>query len=161
MNTTMIFLLIYLILNYHFSLVTSDKCFKSICIPSENDKLVKPPIVVKCNENSTIFNNATEFENTTLLIHVHLENVQILRIDENEHAITIKLTLILAWEEPRIIISPNASKEDVELNYHDDKLGDLLLHKLPKDFANDLWLPGLYIKAYGRGKIILPPIFEF
>ena len=153
MNTTMIFLLIYL--NYHFSLVTSDKCFKSICIPSEYDKLVKPPIVVNCNENSAIFNNATEFDKTTLLIHVHLENVQILHIDENEHAITIKLTLILAWEEPRIIISPNASKEDVELNYHDDKLGDLLLHKLPKDFANGLWLPGLYMIRHRTEEIIL------
>ena len=105
--------------------------------------------------NSTIFNNGTEFDNTTLLIHVHLENVQILRIDETEHAITIKLTLILAWEEPRIIISPNASKEDVELNYHDDKLGDLLLHKLPKDFASSLWLPGLYMIRRGTEEIIL------
>ena len=79
MKATRILVLLYL---YCLNLVASDDCFRSICIPSEYDKLIKPTITV---ENVTI-----------AVITVDLENIQLLNINENEHTVTLKLKMSLA-----------------------------------------------------------------
>ena len=112
----------------YFSLVASDDCFKSICIPSEYDKLIKPVETVSEIENISI-----------AVIGVNLTNIQLLNINENEHTITLKLKMFLAWEDPRIIVRPNATMEN---SWILDEVG----YDLPKEFTKNLWLPDAYIE---------------
>ena len=79
----------------HFNFVTSKKCFKTICIPSGYDRLINPPT-----------------KNATTEVLVRFINIQIIDIDENRSRITLKLTIVMNWVEPRIFISANASEED-------------------------------------------------
>ena len=74
-------------------------------------------------------------------IEVDLENIQLLKIDENEHTITLKLNMIFSWEEPRLITSPNATIENFDLMDKWDK--DM---ELPEEFTKKLWLPDAYIE---------------
>ena len=120
MKATKNLVLIYLCCFNH---VASDDCFKSICIPSEYDKLIKP---AKTVENVTIAG-----------IGVDLENIQLLNINENEHTVTLKLKMSLTWEEPRLMISPNATIENFD--FMDD-----VAYDLPKEFTTNLWLPDAY-----------------
>ena len=52
--------------------------------------------------------------------------------------ITLKLTIVMNWVEPRIFISANASEEDKK-----PLIKSFMI--LPKDFVNLLWLPDAYI----------------
>ena len=95
-----IFVCFILIYFSFFKLATSDKCFKSVCIPSGYDKTEKPNI--EYEQDYTV-----NFSNVIL---VDFENIKILGINEKESTITLKLSLLLWWEEPRLTISPNATK---------------------------------------------------
>lgn len=105
----------------HFNFVTSKKCFKTICIPSGYDRLINPPT-----------------KNATTEVLIRFINIQIIDIDENRSRITLKLTIVMNWVEPRIFISANASEEDKK-----PLIKSFMI--LPKDFVNLLWLPDAYI----------------
>ena len=113
-------IIIYLF--YHFNFVTSDTCFGPICIPSGYNKLIKPPLSI--NE-------------TDILIEIDFVFLQILNVDENEDTVTIKCTLEINWKDPRIIISNNASKEEVESMKENEIV-------LPKEFKG----PIIYFMEY-------------
>ena len=123
MKATRILVLLYL---YCFNLVASDDCFRSVCIPSEYDKLIKPTITVENNI-------------TIAVIGVNLTNIQLLNINENVHTVTLKLKMSLTWEEPRLMILPNATIENFDLM-------EDVAYDLPKEFTTNLWLPDAYIE---------------
>ena len=96
---------------------SSNTCFRSICIPSGYNKNIKPPL-----------------KNETNVISVDFNFVQVLNVDENEDAITLKSSIYITWEEPRITILSNATREDVKY-----------WGIMPKKFKDHLWLPDAYI----------------
>ena len=111
-------IIIYFCCNLQF--VHSQYCFDDfICIPSEYNKFIKP---APKNETTDVF--------------VQFKGIQVINIDENKSTITLKLAILMAWSEPRIFISPNATEEDKKQTYSTD---------LPKEFANHLWMPDAYI----------------
>ena len=122
------FILIYF--NY-VKLANSENCFKSICIPSGYDKTVKPENTIKYEQDYWL--------NFTNEILVDFENILILGINEKESTISLKLRLSLWWEEPRITLLANATKEDIDI------LKEPGIY-LPKKFTDDLWLPDAYIE---------------
>ena len=116
---------------FHFKLATSENCFKSICIPSGYDKTEKPKLDYEQNY----------LVNFTNEIMVDFENILILGINEKESTISLKLSLSLWWKEPRLTISSNATKDEIDcLNTNVSGIS------LPKEFTNDLWLPDAYIE---------------
>ena len=121
-----------LILN-HFKVATSDNCFKSICIPSGYDKTAKPEINYEQDESLNFTNK----------IEVDFVNIQIVGMNERQSTITLKLSLWLWWEEPRITILPNTTQDEI------DYLKDSGIY-VPKEFINNLWLPDAYIENVHR-----------
>ena len=132
-----------LIINFYCNLqfVSSNSCFDNlICVPTGYNKLIKPP---------------PKNESTTTNVDVEFQKIQILNFDENESTISMKLTLLMLWIEPRIFVSPNATNEDkkrIHVNLTDYwkngvKAGYLVkgFLNLPKEFTNLLWLPNSYI----------------
>ena len=116
-------IIIYFFCNLQF--VSSNLCFDVICIPAEYNKLINPLP-----------------ENETTTVHVDFRRIQILRIDENESTITLKLTVLMFWFEPRIFISSNATEEDKKkIKWSKEKRSKIL----PKEFVNHLWVPNAYI----------------
>ena len=102
----------------HFNYVTSNStCYRSICIPSGYNKLIKPPL----------YNDETHND-----IEVRLYFIYILGVNENEGTITLKMNLEISWIESRII-APNSTKEEDYI-------------ALPKEFIDHLWLPDAYIE---------------
>ena len=126
-----------IIINFYYNLqfVSSNSCFDNlICVPTGYNKLIKPP---------------PKNESTTTNVQVEFQKIQILNFDENESTISIKLTLLTFWYEPRIFVMLNATNEDKKRIIIDPKTwkpGDSEgLVELPKEFINLLWLPNPYI----------------
>ena len=121
MKVIITFLSCFIIIHFqNISVVTSSKaCFRSLCIPSGYNKQIKPPL----KENET--NN---------IIYIDFNFVHVLNVHEQEDAITLKSSIYITWEEPRITILSNATSEDFK-------------HWgiLPKEFKDHLWLPDVYI----------------
>ena len=115
------FLTCIIIYFHNFNVVTSNACFRSICIPSGYNKNIKPPLKSETN-----------------VIYVDFNFVQVLNVDEKEDTITLKLSIYIEWEEPRIL--SNATKED--LKHMETNNG---YATLPKEFKDYLWLPDAYI----------------
>ena len=109
---------------YHFNIVTSNICYKSLCIPSGYNKLNKPPLK----------NITDKFNN----IKVFIDFIQILSVDKNQNTITLKLNLEIVWNEPRVTLLPNVTKEEME---HIIVNG----YWLPNEITDHLWLPSTYI----------------
>ena len=133
MKISLCFILIYF--NY-FKIVTSDNCFKGLCIPSQYDKTMKPKIDNPYEQNEDYAEYYYEYEyetNFTNRILVDFEKIQILDINEKDHTITLKLSLTMWWQEPRLTILPNATQEAINIY-------------LPKEFTDELWLPDAYIE---------------
>ena len=86
-----------IIINFTFNLefANSNLCIDEICIPTEYNKLTKPPPI-----------------NETTEVLVKFKRIQIFNIDENKSTITIKLAILMFWFEPRIFISPSNSTEE-------------------------------------------------
>ena len=122
---------LYLLLVYfsYFKLAISENCFKAICIPSEYDKTAQP--IIEYEQTYEV--------NFTNIILVDFENILILRINEKESTITLKLSFSLWWVEPRLTKLPEATQKEK------DDLIDAGYY-LPKEFTNDLWLPDAYIE---------------
>ena len=76
-------------------------------------------------------------------IIVYFENILILGINEKESTITMKLSFSLNWKEPRLTISSNATKDEIDLL----KFSGI---SLPNEFTNYLWLPDAYIEYVRR-----------
>ena len=108
----------------HFNIVTSNTCYRSLCIPSGYNKLSKPPLNIITDE----FNN----------IHVFINALQIIRVDENESTLTLKLQVEIAWNEPRVTLLPNVTIKEMEYI-------EIEGYILPKEFMNHLWLPDTYV----------------
>ena len=106
------------------NIATSNTCYRSLCIPSGYNKLSKPPL----NNITDKFNN----------IKVFIDFIQILSVDENQNTITLKLNLEIVWNEPRVTLLPNVTKEEME---HIIVNG----YVLPKEFTDHLWSPNTYI----------------
>ena len=101
---------------YNLQFVSSNSCFNDyICIPSGYNNLKNPGP-----------------KNESTNVEVQFKGIQVINIDENESTITLKLAIVMVWFEPRIFISSNATEEDKKENDWT---------KLPKRFANKLWLP--------------------
>ena len=106
---------------FNIQVVSSNSCFDDlVCIPSEYNKLVRPPPKNKTND-----------------VFVEFKKIQISNINENENTITLKLTITMVWLEPRLFISANATEEEK------NNLKSTIF--LPKKFMNRLWLPDAYI----------------
>ena len=81
---------------FNIQVVSSNSCFDDlVCIPSEYNKLVRPPPKNKTND-----------------VFVEFKKIQISNINENENTITLKLTITMSWLEPRLFISANATEEE-------------------------------------------------
>ena len=109
---------------YHFNMATSNTCYKSLCIPSGYNKLSKPPLNILADK----YNN----------IQVFINNLQILRVDENENTLTLKLQVEIVWNEPRLMLLLNVTEKEME---HIENEG----YDLPKEFMDHLWLPDTYV----------------
>ena len=99
-----ILLCFILIFFSYFKLATADNCFKSICIPSGYDKTAKPEINYEQDESLNFTNK----------IEVDFVNIQIVGMNEKQSTITLKLSLWLWWEEPRITILPNTTQDEID-----------------------------------------------
>ena len=88
-----------IIINFTFNLqfASSNLCIDEICIPTEYNKLTKPPPI-----------------NETTEVLVKFKRIQIFNIDENKSTITIKLAILMFWFEPRIFISPSNSTKNIK-----------------------------------------------
>ena len=84
-------------------MATSNTCYKSLCIPSGYNKLSKPPLKILTDDK---FNN----------IQVFINNLQILRVDENENTLTLKLQVEIVWNEPCLTLLPNVTEKEMEHN---------------------------------------------
>ena len=115
---------IFIIYLYHFNTATSKTCYRSLCILSGYNKLCKPPLNILTDK----FNN----------IQVFINNLQILRVDENENTLTLKLQVEIVWNEPRLTLLPNVTEKEME---HIENEG----YDLPKEFMDHLWLPDTYV----------------
>ena len=71
-------------------------------------------------------------------IQVFINNLQILRVDENENTLTLKLQVEIVWNEPRLTLLPNVTEKEME---HIENDG----YDLPKEFMDHLWLPDTYV----------------
>ena len=71
-------------------------------------------------------------------IQVFINNLQILRVDENENTLTLMLQVEIVWNEPRLTLLPNVTEKEME---HIENDG----YDLPKEFMDHLWLPDTYV----------------
>ena len=111
------FIVTCIIIHFYSNILfaNSNLCIDEICIPSEYNKLTKPPP-----------------KNETTEVLVKFKRIQIFDIDENKNTITLKLAILMFWLEPRILISSNTTGEGKWTN-------------LPKEFVNHIWMPDAYI----------------
>ena len=100
-----------IILIQFYECIALEHCTRDICIPSYYDKLV-PPIL-----------------NDTNVINVWFNDIKILKIDDYDCAITLKIELGLYWIEPRL-------KAPSSVPY---------MIPLDQSFLNLLWIPDIYI----------------
>ena len=81
----------------HFTLIvcsaTEEVCSGEICIPSDYDKRHLP----KINETNEVI--------------INIVDLRILKIDDNDCIIKSSFWMNTQWNEPRLIVSPNNTKE--------------------------------------------------
>ena len=93
--------------------IANDKiCKENVCILPDYQKSRLP-----------IINGTTD-------IRVSLVNPQIMKVNDYDCTITLKLGIDVMWQEPRLIILPNSVNNSTHLD---------------KTFLNNLWTPNIFI----------------
>ena len=107
-------ILVFEMSHFTLSLAREEKCSGEICIPLDYDKHHLPKI------------------NETNEVTIDISELRILKIDDNDCIIKSSFWIHAHWNEPRLIASPNATKE---------------FYKLDESFYNYLWIPDIVIPS--------------
>ena len=109
-----ILILVFEMSHFTLSLAIEEKCSGEICIPLDYDKHHLP----NTNETNEVM--------------IDISELRILKIDDNDCIIKSSFWMHTHWNEPRLIVSPNATKD---------------FHKLDELFYEYLWIPDIVIPS--------------
>ena len=108
-------LIVFLITKLPMKFANADSnCFGPVCIPESYDKTILP------------------FQNETNYINVGFSYIRILKVDDEESTITLRLTLDMNWMDPRLNVEPHTDDFSIE---------DFTIAPLNYAISSKIWIP--------------------